>query len=45
MPLFVAITPGIQVTFEGEQGGEGGGGPQREFRDARDITQPSFDPS
>jgi hypothetical protein len=46
MPLFVAITPGMKVTFESEQGGEGGGdGPQREFRDARDITQPSFDPS
>jgi hypothetical protein len=28
------------VTFDGEQGGEGGGGPQREFRDARDITHP-----
>jgi hypothetical protein len=34
MPLFVAITPGMQVTFEGEQGGEGGGGPQRECPDA-----------
>jgi hypothetical protein len=45
MPPFVAITPGMQVTFEGEQGGEGGGGPQREFRDATEITQPSFDPS
>jgi hypothetical protein len=35
----------MQVTFEGEQGGEGGGGPQREFRDAREIAQPSLDPS
>jgi hypothetical protein len=29
MPLFVAITPGMQVTFEGEQGGECGGSRSR----------------
>ncbi len=47
MPLFVAITPKMDVTFEGEQGdgSDGGGGPKREFREARDITQPSYDPA
>jgi hypothetical protein len=26
MPLFIAITPSMEVTFDGEEGGEGGGG-------------------
>ncbi len=45
MPLFVAITPKMDVRFEDEGGGDGGGGgPKREFRAARDITQPPYDP-
>ena len=44
MPLFVAITPGMQVEFDDEVSGSGGGGgPKREFRDAREITQPTYD--
>lgn len=42
MPLFVAITPGMQIEFEGgrETGGGGEGGPERtkqEFAINRDI--------
>ena len=30
MPLFVAVTPGMQIEFEGSrEGDEGGGGPKR----------------
>jgi hypothetical protein len=34
MPLFVAITPGMQIAFEGarEGGGSGDGGPERSTR-------------
>jgi hypothetical protein len=33
MPLFVAITPGMELTFEDEQSGSGsGGGPRRTTR-------------
>lgn len=48
MPLFVAITEDMVVEFQGEIGGGGGeegGGPKRAFRDAADITAPSFDVS
>lgn len=47
MPLFVAITPGMDVDFDGEQGGGdgGGGGPRREFDTAKDITHPSYTPA
>jgi hypothetical protein len=45
MPLFVAITPGMDVQFDGEQGDAGGGGPRREFGSAKDITQPGCQPS
>jgi hypothetical protein len=42
MPLFVAITPGMDVAFEGQgSGDEGGGGPKRstkqEFAITRDV--------
>ncbi|MGD1035929.1 MAG: hypothetical protein ABR878_01800 [Roseiarcus sp.] len=42
MPLFVAITPGMKIVFEDEREGSDGGGPKREFRDAREITQPTY---
>ncbi|MGA2843218.1 MAG: hypothetical protein ABSG18_24320 [Steroidobacteraceae bacterium] len=46
MPLFVAITPGMKVEFEDERAGSGGGGgPKRKFREAREITQPGYDPA
>ena len=47
MPLFVAITPDMEITFEGEfGGGDGeGGGPRRGFNTAKDMTRPSFDVS
>jgi hypothetical protein len=43
MPLFVAITPGMDVEFEGEGifGGGAGGGPERQFEAAKATTQPS----
>jgi hypothetical protein len=45
MPLFVAITPGMDVVFEGEGSG-GGGGPKRstkqDFKITRDVmTSPN----
>jgi hypothetical protein len=45
MPLFVAITPGMRIEFADEEGGSGGGGPKRDFRDAREIAQPAYDPA
>jgi hypothetical protein len=47
MPLFVAITPGMQIEFDGERsGGSGGdGGPLREFRENAELTQHDFGPS
>ncbi len=45
MPLFVSITPGMKLIFEDEQGGDGGGGPKRDFATSKDITPPSFDPA
>lgn len=46
MPLFVAITPGMDIVFEGESGdGEEGGGPKREFRENTEITRRAFDPA
>src|SRR2546430_526901 len=42
MPLFVAITNEMNVTFDGE-GGEGGvGGPRRGFKTNNDATRPSY---
>ena len=43
MPLFVAITPGMDVRFaeEGSDSG-GGGGPKRDFKTNKDITQPAY---
>ena len=45
MPLFVAITEDMEIEFEGVFGGDGGegGGPERQFRETKDITRPSFD--
>ena len=45
MPLFVAITPEMDIAFEGEFGsGSGEGvGPRRGFDSAKDITRPSYD--
>jgi hypothetical protein len=44
MPLFVAITPKMKITFEGEHGGGSGeGGPKRSFDEAKELTFPSFD--
>jgi hypothetical protein len=47
MPLFVAITPEMDIAFEGECGGESGedGGPRRDFKAAKDTTYPSYDVS
>ncbi len=47
MPLFVAITPGMKIAFDSEQGGGSGdeGGPLREFRENAGLTQPGFTPS
>jgi hypothetical protein len=42
MPLFVAITPGMEVKFDEQYGGSGGGGPRREFDAAKDITYPAY---
>jgi len=43
MPLFVAITESMDLRFEGEGGDGGGGGPRRNFQDAKDVTRPSCD--
>jgi len=45
MPLFVAITPGMDVAFDEEQGGQGGGGPRRAFDANKDITRRTLHPS
>ena len=45
MPLFVAITDDMNVTFEGEGGDGGGGGPRREFKTNKDTTRPSYNVS
>jgi hypothetical protein len=46
MPLFVAITPGMEVEFDGEQsGGDDEGGPRREFRENAEVTRPALRPS
>jgi hypothetical protein len=47
MPLFVAITPAMQVEFAGEhrEGSSEEGGPSRDFRDAAAITRPALHPS
>jgi hypothetical protein len=47
MPLFVAITSDMEITFEGEgeSGDDGGGGPRRAFNAAKGITHPSYDVS
>jgi hypothetical protein len=43
MPLFVAITPEMDIAFEGEGGGNGeGGGTRRGFNVTKDITRPSY---
>jgi hypothetical protein len=39
MPLFVAITPGMDVVFEGEGSGSGGGGPKRSTKQDFAITR------
>jgi hypothetical protein len=39
MPLFVAITPGTHVVFEGEGSDEGGGGPERSTKQDFAITR------
>lgn len=46
MPLFVALTAGMEVTFEGESGSGGGGEGPRDPREAFeagkvDVTAPS----
>jgi len=42
MPLFVAITEEMNVTFEGEsESGDGGDGPRHEFNAAKDMTHQS----
>jgi hypothetical protein len=43
MPLFVAITPDMDIAFEGEVGGgsDEGGGALRAFKDAKDVAYPS----
>lgn len=47
MPLFVAITPDMEISFDGEFGGGSGegGGPRRTFNTAKDMTRPSYDVS
>ena len=47
MPLLVAITPEMDIAFEGEVGGGSGegGGPRREFKTNKDATRPSYDVS
>jgi hypothetical protein len=47
MPLFVAITPDMEISFEGEFGGGSGegGGPRREFKTNKDATRPFYDVS
>jgi hypothetical protein len=46
MPLFVAITEDMDIAFEGQAGGDsGGGGPRREFKTNKDATRPSYDVS
>lgn len=39
MPLFVAITPGMDVVFEGEGSGGSGGGPKRSTKQDFAITR------
>jgi len=40
MPLFVAITPSMEIVFEGEQQGGSSGGPRREFQSAKEPSIP-----
>ncbi len=42
VPLFVAITPGMEVEFVGDGGHGSGsrGGPKRAFQSAKDATRP-----
>ena len=42
MPLFVAITPGMDIRFADEGSESGGGGPKRDFKTNKDITQPAY---
>jgi len=45
MPLFVAITPNMKLTFPGEGESDGGGGgpknPREAFKANKDATRPS----
>src|SRR6202049_4945115 len=45
MPLFVAITPEMDIAFEGEVGGGSGegGGPRSGFKDAQEVSFTSYD--
>lgn len=40
MPLFVAITPSMEIVFEGELQGGGEGGPRHEFQSAKEAFHP-----
>jgi hypothetical protein len=44
MLLFVAITEDMNIVFESQFGGEGGG-PRCEFKTNKDATRPSYDVS
>ena len=45
MPLFVAITPGMELTFPGEDDSDGGGGgpknPREAFEANKTVTSPT----
>ena len=42
MPLFVAITPGMDVIFADERDGSGSDGPRRAFASNKEITRPAY---